>query len=85
MEIWFRHGCCGDRRLEEHERNHGLGMVAVVTVCKSTGLSAISSSFNGSSLNSDMDSGFLCLKQDYGEGQKILACVGLRAHATSHC
>ena len=32
-ELWFWHGCCGHRMLLEHERNHGLGMDALVIVC----------------------------------------------------
>ena len=32
-ELWFWHGCCGQRMLLEHERNYGLGMDAVVNVC----------------------------------------------------
>ena len=32
-ELWFGHGCSGDRMLLEHERNYGLGMDALVTVC----------------------------------------------------
>ena len=28
MELWFGHGCSGDRMLLEHERNYGLGMDA---------------------------------------------------------
>ena len=32
-ESWFGHGCCGERMLLEHERNYGLGMDALVTVC----------------------------------------------------
>ena len=31
--IWFGHGCSGQRVLLEHERNYGLGMDALVTVC----------------------------------------------------
>ena len=30
---WFGHGCNGSRMLLEHERNYGLGMDAMVTVC----------------------------------------------------
>ena len=30
---WFGHGCSGHRMLFEHERYHGLGMDALVTVC----------------------------------------------------
>ena len=32
-EPWFVHGCWGHRMLLEHERNHGLGMDALVIVC----------------------------------------------------
>ena len=32
-ELWFGHGCSGHRMLLEHERNYGLGMEALVTVC----------------------------------------------------
>ena len=32
-EIWFGHGCSGHRMLLEHQRNYGLGMDALVTVC----------------------------------------------------
>ena len=32
-ELWFGHGCSGQRMLLEHERNYGLGMDALVTVC----------------------------------------------------
>ena len=32
-ELWFGHGCSGHRMLLEHERNYGLGMAALVTVC----------------------------------------------------
>ena len=32
-ELWFRNGCSGHRMLLEHERNCGLGMDALVTVC----------------------------------------------------
>ena len=32
--LWCeRHGCSGHRMLLEHERNYGLGMDALVTVC----------------------------------------------------
>ena len=31
--LWFGHGCSGHRMLSEHERYHGLGMDALVTVC----------------------------------------------------
>ena len=34
-EVWFGHGCSGHRMLSEHERNYGLGMDALVTVCSS--------------------------------------------------
>ena len=30
-ELWFGHGCSGDRMLLEQERNHGLGLDAPVT------------------------------------------------------
>ena len=33
MELWFGHGCCGERMLLEHERNYGLGMDAAVSEC----------------------------------------------------
>ena len=29
-ELWFGHGCSGERMLLEHERNYGLGMDALV-------------------------------------------------------
>ena len=32
-ESWFGHGCSGHRMLLEHERNYGLAMDALVTVC----------------------------------------------------
>ena len=32
-ELWFGHGCSGQRVLLEHERNYGLGMDALVSVC----------------------------------------------------
>ena len=32
-ELWFGHGCSGHRMLLEHQRNYGLGMDALVTVC----------------------------------------------------
>ena len=32
-ELWFGHGCSGERMLLEHERNYGLGMDALVSVC----------------------------------------------------
>ena len=32
-ELWFGHGCSGERMLLEHERNNGLGMDALVSVC----------------------------------------------------
>ena len=32
-ELWFGHGCSGHRMRLEHERNYGLGMDALVTVC----------------------------------------------------
>ena len=31
-ELWFGHGCSGQRMLLEHERNYGLGMDALVSV-----------------------------------------------------
>ena len=31
--FWFGHGCSGHRMLLEHERNYGLGMDALATVC----------------------------------------------------
>ena len=31
--LWFGHGCCGHRMLLEHERQYGLGMDALVSVC----------------------------------------------------
>ena len=34
-ELWFGHGCSGWRMLLEHERNYGLGMDALVSVCSS--------------------------------------------------
>ena len=34
-EVWFGHGCSGQRMLFQHERNYGLGMDALVTVCSS--------------------------------------------------
>ena len=34
-EVWFWHGCSGNRMLLEHERNYGFGMDALVTVCSS--------------------------------------------------
>ena len=33
MELWFGHGCSGHCMLLERERNYGLGMDALVTVC----------------------------------------------------
>ena len=33
MELWFGHECSGHCMLSEHERNYGLGMDALVTVC----------------------------------------------------
>ena len=33
MELCFGHGCSGHRMLLEHERNYGLSMNALVTVC----------------------------------------------------
>ena len=32
-ELWFGHGCSGQRMLLEHGRNHGFGMDALVSVC----------------------------------------------------
>ena len=32
-EIWFGHGCSGHHMPLEHERNYGLGLEALVTVC----------------------------------------------------
>ena len=32
-ELWFGHGCSGHRMLWEHERDYGLGMDALVSVC----------------------------------------------------
>ena len=32
-ESWFGHGCSDQRMLLEHERNYGLGMDALITVC----------------------------------------------------
>ena len=32
-EIWFGHGCSGQRMLLEHERNYDLGIDALVSVC----------------------------------------------------
>ena len=32
-ELWFGHGCSGQRMLLEHEGNYGLGMDALVSVC----------------------------------------------------
>ena len=32
-ELWFGHGCSGQRMLLEHERNYGLGMDALVSGC----------------------------------------------------
>ena len=34
-EAWFGHGCSGQRMLFQHERNYGLGIDALVTVCSS--------------------------------------------------
>ena len=31
--LWFGHGCSGQRMLWEHERDYGLGMDALVSVC----------------------------------------------------
>ena len=31
--LWFGHGCSGQRMLWEHERDYGLGMSALVSVC----------------------------------------------------
>ena len=32
-ELWFGHGCSGQRMLLGHERNYGLGMHGLVSVC----------------------------------------------------
>ena len=32
-ELWFGHGCSGQRMLLEHDGNYGLGMDALVSVC----------------------------------------------------
>ena len=32
-ELWFGHGCTGNRMLSKHERNYGLGTDALVPVC----------------------------------------------------
>ena len=32
-ELWFGHGCSGQLMLLEHDRNYGLGMDALVSVC----------------------------------------------------
>ena len=32
-ELWFGHGCSGHRMLFQHDRNYGLGVDALVTVC----------------------------------------------------
>ena len=32
-ELWFGHGCSGERMLLEHERNYGLGVDALVSGC----------------------------------------------------
>ena len=32
-ELWFRHGCSGQRTLLQHDRNFGLGMDALVSGC----------------------------------------------------
>ena len=34
-EVWFGHGCSGQRMLFQHERKYGLGIDALVTVCSS--------------------------------------------------
>ena len=34
-ETWFGHGCSGDLKLLEHEREYGLGMDALVSLCSS--------------------------------------------------
>ena len=31
-ELWFGHGCSGERMLLEHERNYGLGMDVLYTL-----------------------------------------------------
>ena len=36
MELWFGHGCSGERMLLEHERNYGLGMDALVIALPGT-------------------------------------------------
>ena len=33
LELWFGHGCSGERMLSKHERYYGLGIDALVTVC----------------------------------------------------
>ena len=45
--LWFGHGCTGHRVFVDHERYYGLGMDALVTACKSTGLCGTSSSLKG--------------------------------------
>ena len=35
-ELWFGHGCSGERMLLEHERNYGLGMDALVIALTKT-------------------------------------------------
>ena len=32
-ELWFGHGCSGQRMLLQHERNYGLGLDALLSVC----------------------------------------------------
>ena len=32
-ELWFGHGCSGHRMLFQHDRNYGLGVDALVTLC----------------------------------------------------
>ena len=32
-ELWFGHGCSGDRMLLEHKRKYGLGTDALVIAC----------------------------------------------------
>ena len=34
-DLWFGHGCSGQRMLSDHERHKGLGMDALVSVCSS--------------------------------------------------
>ena len=47
---WFGHGCSGHRMLLEHERDHGLGMDALVIVCsRSTNVNMVWARMLGSS------------------------------------